>query len=155
MSIITLIGVDPGVIHSGVVQIKLDTVAQHVAVRQQLIDGPDAEAIYAAVTDFTTADNYVLSIEKYEDRGTAFQTHGPMRKVENDLVRMLPEAQVLSNTGIKKTVTDGLMKLFGVWTFNQTSHHQDLRSAARIAMLGGLKHPHINTAMAKYVMSVI
>ena len=100
MSIITLIGVDPGVVHSGVVQIQLDTVRQHVGVRQQLIDGPDALAIYQAVTDYLTVDNYVLSIEKYEDRGTVFDTHAPMRKVEMELVKLLPEAQVLSNTGI-------------------------------------------------------
>lgn len=154
MSIITLIGVDPGVVHSGVARIQLSTKHQTVDVRHELIDGPDAEAIYDAVTRFYHPDA-IVTIEKYEDRGTAFQTHGPMRKVENDLRRLLPEAQILSNTGIKKTVTDGLMKLFGVWTFSQSSHHQDLRSAARIGMLGGLKHDNVNIAMAKYVMSVI
>ena len=155
MSIITLIGIDPGIVHSGVVQIQLSTENQSVDVHYELIDGPDAEAIYDAVTRFYHPDNTVITIERYEDRGTAFQTHGPMRKVENDLKRLLPEAQILTNTGIKTVVTDGLMKLFGVWTFSEKSHHQDLRSAARMALRGGLKHEEINTAMAKYVMSVI
>lgn len=154
MTIITLIGIDPGIVHSGVVRIQLNTEQQAVTVQHELIDGPNADAIYEAVQRFSAPDA-VVTIERYEDRGTAFQTHGPMRKVENDLKRLLPEAQVLTNTGIKGVVTDGLMKLFGVWSFDQKSHHQDLRSAARMALRGGLKHDHINTAMAEYVMSVI
>lgn len=154
MTIITLIGIDPGVVHSGVVRLQVDPDRKVLKRQHELINGPDAEAIYDAVCRMTTPDA-IVTIEKYEDRGTVFSTHGPMRKVEMELVKLLPEAQVLSNTGIKKTVTDGLMMLLDVWFFDQPSHHQDLRSAARTGIYGGLKHPHINTALAKYVMSVI
>jgi hypothetical protein len=44
-----------------------------------------------------------------------------------------------------------LMELVGVWSFTTSTHHQDLRSAARIALLGMLKHAVTNELLADIV----
>jgi hypothetical protein len=58
---------------------------------------------------------------------------------------------VLNNTGVKKVVRQPLMELLGVWKFSTTTHHQDLRSAARIALLGMLKHQELNRLLTEVV----
>ena len=36
-----------------------------------------------------------------------------------------------------------------LYNFSQASHHQDLRSAARIALLGMMKDPDLNMRLSK------
>jgi len=58
---------------------------------------------------------------------------------------------LLLNTGVKKVVRRQLMELVGVWSFPTVTHHQDLRSAARIGLLGMLKHAVMNQLLADVV----
>jgi hypothetical protein len=53
--------------------------------------------------------------------------------------------------GVKKVVKSPLMELLGVWDFRLKTHHQDLRSAARIALLGMLKDDHLNKLLTDVV----
>lgn len=43
------------------------------------------------------------------------------------------------------------MNLLGVWKFSTVTHHQDLRSAARIALFGMLKNEETNRLLADVV----
>jgi hypothetical protein len=45
------------------------------------------------------------------------------------------------------------MELLGVWKFKTPTHHQDLRSAARILLLGMFKDPQLNKLIADIVRS--
>jgi hypothetical protein len=75
-----------------------------------------------------------------------------MRNIEAALRRSLPGVEILDNTGVKKVVTKPLMQLLGCWDFPTVTHHQDLRSAARIALYGGLKDQDINSLLTQIVM---
>jgi hypothetical protein len=58
---------------------------------------------------------------------------------------------VLLNTGVKKTIKRPLMELLGCWAFTTTTHHQDLRSAARIALYGMVKNDTLNQVLYSVV----
>jgi hypothetical protein len=75
-----------------------------------------------------------------------------MRQIEAALRRSLPGVEILDNTGVKKVVTKPLMQLLNCWDFPTVTHHQDIRSAARIALYGGLKNTEINSYLTQIVM---
>ena len=155
MAVHTIIGVDPGIVHTGVVMFKFDTITMGFRKEFKVIDGADAPEVSGWVRARNQGGNAIVSIEKYDDRGPAFKQHGVMRAVETELRRLLPEATLLSNTGIKKVVTEALMRLLDVWNFTEKTHHQDLRSAARIGLLGGFKDPLTNEALAALVTHLL
>ena len=64
------------------------------------------------------------------------------------------DSEVLDNTGVVKTIRPNLLKLLNLWDFQQKTHHQDLRSAARIMLLGMLKDPEINETMYHIVNDI-
>ena len=88
-----------------------------------------------------------IFVEQYRDRGTVFNTHATMRQLETLIRSTIPESKLIDNTGIKKIVTSEMMKLLDVWDFDQKTHHQDLRSAARIALYGALKDEKLNRVL--------
>jgi hypothetical protein len=151
VSIITLVGIDPGIVDTGAVAIYLDTKQLTLAVTAEKLLGSDPEPIEAYVTQHS-GDQTLTFVEAYRDRGTVFNTHGTMRQIEAALRRSLPGVEILDNTGVKKVVTKPLMQLLGCWDFPTVTHHQDIRSAARIALYGGLKNPDINKLLTQIVM---
>jgi hypothetical protein len=151
VSIITLNGIDPGIVDTGAVTFYLDTEQLTFAVTAEKLLGSDPEPIEAYVT-LHSGDRTLTFVEAYRDRGTVFNTHGTMRNIEAALRRSLPGVEILDNTGVKKVVTKPLMQLLGCWDFPTVTHHQDLRSAARIALYGGLKDQDINSLLTQIVM---
>jgi hypothetical protein len=151
VSIITLNGIDPGIVDTGAVTFYLDTEQLTLAVTAEKLLGSDPEPIEAYVT-LHSGDRTLTFVEAYRDRGTVFNTHGTMRNIEAALRRSLPGVEILDNTGVKKVVTKPLMQLLNCWNFPTVTHHQDLRSAARIALYGGLKDQEINSLLTRIVM---
>ena len=72
------------------------------------------------------------TIEAYRPR-SHLQSDARMGALVNKLRDSIPGSRTMDNTGMKTVITPELMKLMGVWLFTTKSHHQDLRSAARIA----------------------
>ena len=151
MSIITLIGIDPGIVDTGAVTFVLKTRRLTLDVTAEKLPGSLPEPIEEYVKR-NSGDHTLTFVEAYRDRGTVFNTHGTMRNIEAALRRSLPSVEILDNTGVKKVVTKPLMQLLGCWDFPTVTHHQDLRSAARIALYGGLKDPEINSLLTRIVM---
>jgi hypothetical protein len=151
VSIITLNGIDPGIVDTGAVTFYLDTEHLTFAVSTEKLTGGLPEPIEKYVKQHV-GDRTLTFVEAYRDRGTVFNTHGTMRNIEAALRRSLPDVQILDNTGVKKVVTKPLMQLLGCWDFPTVTHHQDLRSAARIALYGGLKDQEINSFLTRIVM---
>lgn len=156
MDRVTLIGVDPGVVDTGAVAIYLDASVMTIQVEFSRLPGSDAaivkdfiDGVLLAAPSVTPA---AVFVEAYRDRGTVFGQHSVMRALEHEIKQRVPAARILDNTGVKKIITPGLMQLFDVWTFNVPTHHQDLRSAARIALYGGVKNDDINQLLTKYVV---
>ena len=143
-------GVDPGLVDTGVVRMVFTPERRHVHVTHKVVKGTDA----TEVADWLLNPAAVLHrpsvfIEGYRPR-SGFATDLRMVGAVRD-VRVATGGQVLSNTGVKKVVRRGLMELVGVWSFTTPTHHQDLRSAARIALLGMLKDKHMNVLLADVV----
>ena len=147
MNIVHLGGIDPGLVHTGVVNLTIDSRGKTVTVHSHVVNGTLAGAVAAAV-----GGQARVFIEKYEDRGTVFETHSEMRKFEVELHKLLPKATILSNTGVRKVVTEQMLRVLGLTGF-RTTHHKDLESAARIAVYGGLKDPAINAVFYQVLTS--
>ena len=141
---ITVAGIDPGLVHTGVVEMEFDRANRTVTVDSFAVIGPDAAAVKARL-----APGAVVFIEGYRARSN-FDTDQRMVTAVSEFRKELG-GTVLQNMGVKKVVKSPLMELLGVWTFSTTTHHQDLRSAARIALLGMLKNEHLNKLLTDVV----
>lgn len=150
----TLIGVDPGIVHSGIVRLSFSPYLPP-KVEAFVVDGPDPDAIAQAVLAIPGFNRHAF-IEKYNDRVKGFKHDAAMRKLETQLMAKLSPipAVLVNNSGVKKLVPKHTMEAIGCWDFDQKTHHQDLRSAARIALLGAAKDPALTKELFEYVYNI-
>jgi hypothetical protein len=149
-----VIGVDPGLVHTGVVRFVFVPRHREVLLQHEAITGPNAYAVgqwikSSAILGLGVLPQPFIWIEDYKPR-SHFGTDPKMLAAVADM-RRETRGTVLNNTGVKKVVRQPLMELLGVWKFSTTTHHQDLRSAARIALLGMLKHQELNRLLTEVV----
>lgn len=156
-----VVGIDPGLVHTGVVRMIFDPYDRVVTVEAEPVVGPNGSAVRGFIDEgsrrlFDNIDRRLLHlrppvfIEGYRPR-SHFDTDARMVKAVHDIKTCVPWSKVLNNTGVKKVVTEDLMRLLGVWRFAAVTHHQDLRSAARIGLLGMYKIPELNRVVADVV----
>jgi hypothetical protein len=144
----TVIGVDPGLVHTGIVMLDFDMAKRVLTVKHHVVDGLDSAAARLAVVNMTVLKPYStldIYIEMYRPR-SAYSVDQRM-VVANAEFKRDTGGKLLRNTGVKKIVTRELMQLCGVWSFTSKTHHQDLRSAARIALLGMMLEPTLNQVL--------
>ena len=154
MTITHVVGIDPGLVHTGLVRIRLDE-GLNLSSEQFVVDGTNADE----VRDWAYSSTYKgltpsVFVEKYRPR-SHYGADERMVKAERDFKVAMPKALLLSNTGIFKVVTQDLLELMGLWKFATATHHQDLRAAARIAVLGILRSPATNRHLAEFVEGVV
>ncbi len=143
-----IVGIDPGLVHTGVVRMVFEPGSKKVYVSHEAIVGLDTAGVQQWIEDLPAGDP-IIFIEGYRPRGNL---HGDNRMVAAvSEMRAATGGTVLNNTGVKKVVRRPLMELLGVWSFSTVTHHQDLRSAARIALLGMLKDDDLNSLLADVV----
>jgi hypothetical protein len=153
MYIPTVIGVDPGLVHTGVVSLEFDLVQRRLTVNHAAFDGLDAVAVGLAIETWhpdkvpTTLD---IFIEHYVPR-SAFGVDERMVQANKTFETTL-QGKLLRNTGVTKIVSRELMELLNVWSFPTSTHHQDLRSAARIALLGMMLDGTLNKLLYTFVV---
>lgn len=149
-----VIGVDPGLVHTGVVRLLFTPESQAITVEHEAVAGPDTAATGRWIRDLQVGGPGFnpkphIFVEGYRPR-SHFSTDERMTEAVQNMRREL-DATVLLNTGVKKVVKQPLMELLGVWKFSTSTHHQDLRSAARIALLGMLKNELLNRLLTDVV----
>lgn len=153
-------GVDPGLVHTGVVSFIFNLRYQKFHVVTQVFDGVDASAIAKGIDTVIRANTHGYArdkyraatfIEAYRPR-SAYQTDARMGAAVNELKHALPYARTIDNTGVLKIVRQPLLRLLAAWDFSTKTHHQDLRSAARIAVYGMLKDHELNAVLTAYVI---
>lgn len=154
-----IIGVDPGLVHTGLVFMKFDSINRELRIGHSVIDGgkykgsDHARQVQSLVANilFGTPikDSYVF-IEGYKPR-SHFNTDKDMVRLVTLMRATVVRNKVLLNTGVKRVIKQSLMDLLGVWHFTTVTHHQDLRSAARIALLGMVKDDELNRLLADYI----
>jgi hypothetical protein len=115
-----------------------------------VIAGTDTVRLQQWLAGYQKIPNTHIFIEAYRPR-SHFNTDARMTEAVNATRAALPGSIVLLNTGVKKVVKQPLMELLGVWKFSTPTHHQDLRSAARIALLGALRDDKLNRIIADIV----
>lgn len=122
---------------------------QMMMVTSTVVDGPDADAVSEWVRDIQPVKPVVF-VEAYRPR-QHLSSDERMVQVEHDLRTLMRGATFLPNMGIKKVITQDLMELLEVWRWPTSTHHQDLRAAARIALLGMVKDAVMNGVVADVV----
>jgi hypothetical protein len=143
----TIIGIDPGLVHMGAV--AMEFLPDRCRVTSEVLAGDKINDAVLWTRRFPRAHVF---IEAYRERGNTYSTDSRMRDHVGALRRSLPNAKIVDNTGIKAVVKQPLMELVGVWRFAQTTHHQDLRSAARIGLYGALKDEELNRVVFDFVV---
>lgn len=152
----TVIGVDPGIVHTGVVLLDFDVEQRKLVVNHRLVDGTDAAAAAEAVDEMVVPvmrSTLDIFIEEYRPR-SGFSVDQQMM-VANAEFRKVLGGRLLRNMGVKKVVSQELMALLHCWSFPTRTHHQDLRSAARIALLGMMLEPALNQVLFTYTTDTI
>lgn len=148
----TVVGIDPGLVHTGVVVLDVDTVARRLTVQHAYFEG-DSKTVTGHADQVkqwlrTRVDH--MFIESYRPRGNTYGTDEPMRRLLAEFRTTFPKATVLDNTGVKKVVRPPLLKVLGLHKF-PTTHHQDLQAAARILVYGMLKDDELNALLTQVV----
>ena len=146
----TVIGVDPGIVHTGIVFLDFDTQQRELTIKHAVVDGLDAPEARQVITGWTGKAMSTLDIfiEEYRPR-SGFGVNQQMM-VANAEFKSELGGTLRPNTGVTKVVSRELMELCHVWSFSTTTHHQDLRSAARIALLGMMLEPALNKVLYTY-----
>ncbi len=142
---IAVCGIDPGVTHTGCVEILFNPETSNISVSSEVVEGIDVEKIKTFTQD---ADR--VFVEAYKPRSN-FAVDTYMQESIGELKKALPSATFLNNMGVKKIVTVPLMQLLEVYNFDTPTHHQDLRSAARILLFGMIKDPVLNKLLTDIV----
>lgn len=149
MSLVEVIGVDPGLVHTGVVGLAFGTRSRTLLITHTVIDGPDAAAVAKWIGQ-PRPKKPTVYVEAYRPRQN-LNSDQRMTRVEHELRAALQGAKFLPNMGIKRVITHELMDLLGLWDYPTSTHHQDLRAAARIALLGMVKEAATNQIVADMV----
>lgn len=147
----TVIGVDPGIVHTGILMLDFNVEQRELTVDHAVVDGLDAQVARIEIDRIAEGKRLSLLdifIERYRPRSGFTQNQDMM--AANQTFSTTLQGKLLQNTGVKKVVTQELMKLLHVWQFATTTHHQDLRSAARIALLGMMLDDKLNQVLYIY-----
>jgi hypothetical protein len=145
-----VVGVDTGLVTTGVVRMVFRSKQQAIEISHEAVKGPDSKAVKDWVENpLNVKVPPAVYIEAYNPRHHYKQDQRMVISVQ--AMRQFTGGTVLPNTAVKKVVRRGLMELVGVWSFGTVTHHQDLRSAARIALLGMLKDQQMNQLLADVV----
>lgn len=152
----TVIGVDPGIVHTGIVMLDFNVSNRMLTIDHRVVNGLDAVIAAAEVVTMTGGQDLRLLdtfIEEYRPR-SGYSVDQQMMVANAEFKREL-RGKLLRNTGVKQVVSRELLQLCNVWTFSTRTHHQDLRSAARIALLGMMREPALNEVLFTYVTNTI
>lgn len=148
-----IVGIDPGLVHTGVVEFTFIPDERLVFVKPTVVPGTSAQAAIDAVVPIGSLLTDVAGavfIEAYTPR-SHFESDGRMVVLVKDIHRYIPKSEVIPNTGVKKVITPALLGALNCWTFSTKTHHQDLRSAALIGLYGMVKHPNFNQVLAEFL----
>lgn len=84
-------------------------------------------------TTGTYLDHDVVVVEKFIERDNSRAKDNSVLDTIDGITRIYPEAVLQNNSGYATDVPDALLKALGLWKFDK-SHHQDVRSAARLGL---------------------
>ena len=157
---LTLTGIDPGIVDTGVVTLELNASERTWSITHTVFSAPmqrngfevsvKPEVLDGVSRWCTIGRNHLIGVEGYRQRGLNQRQDAEMLELVRALRETVP-SQIVDNTGIKKVVTEETLRLFKCSRFPRTNH-ADLKSAARVAIMRGLKDPVGNQLLALFML---
>lgn len=162
---ITLIGIDPGIVDTGLVALSLDPASRRLVIDSKVwtdvttkhgqsikVDEKFLQHFSETLDAFHDKPN--VFIEGYRSRGKNIVQDRKMTVLVHALQEAAGECKVVDNTGVRKVVKEGLLALMHINRWSATNH-ADLKSAARIAVKGALEDKDLNVVIADYVRDTL
>lgn len=140
-------GIDPGIVHTGAVMLRFNTKRRSIRIATSVIKGLDVDAIVEWCTEPQPDHTFIEGYRPRSHYDTDTEMVDAVAKI-----KQRTRGQVLDNTGVKKVIRRPLMELVKCWDFDTKTHHQDLRSAARILLYGMVKSSDYNPVLTSVVM---
>lgn len=161
---IVLIGVDPGIVDTGLVALELDRERKSLTVHSRVwsnVTVRDKNTIRVVPEFLDSIDEEISKynhtrytyVEGYRNRGRNPYQDQNMTVLVQAIHKRLTTSKVVDNTGVKKVVKEPLLLLFRagqLWT--QRTHHSDLTSAMRIALKGAIEDKQLNGLIAEFAI---
>ena len=145
-------GIDPGIVHTGLVELNWDFHNQELRVTAcRSVDGITEQSVIELqkrIEQRMWRKSNII-VEEYRPK-SHFSTDTKMVEGQAMLKLHLPSAKIINNSGVKSIVTKELLQLLDLYDW-PTTHHNDLRSAARIALLAMLRDERANNRLAEFV----
>ena len=144
-------GIDPGIVHTGLVELNWDFHNRKLRVNARSVDGITEQSVIELqkrIEQRTWRKSNII-VEEYRPK-SHFSTDTKMVEGQAMLKLHLPSAKIINNSGVKSIVTKELLQLLDLYDW-PTTHHNDLRSAARIALLAMLRDERANNRLAEFV----
>ena len=144
-------GVDPGIVHTGLVELNWDFHNQELRVNARSVNGITEQSVnelQKRIEQRMWRKSNII-VEEYRPK-SHFSTDTKMVEGQAMLKLHLPSAKIINNSGVKSIVTKELLQLLDLYDW-PTTHHNDLRSAARIALLAMLRDERANNRLAEFV----
>lgn len=165
MTLLTLIGIDPGIRDTGAVAIRLDSKAKTWSIHHQvwndvskieknvvIIDPLFKRQVALFVKNEEDAAPTFVGIEGFRQRGRNQKQDKQMLYMVQKIKELLPGSQVVDNTGIKNVVTEDMLRLFKVNRFRVNTNHSDLKSASRVALKVAIGIPILNQMIYQFIL---
>lgn len=168
---LNIIGIDPGIVDTGLVSLFLDTVEKSYSIGHRVFHKVTHREKKTTVisTDYLDGLHSVVAGEGLERPGAVyqhifvenFQQRGRNVFQDQDMLALVRETnkavrgELIDNTSVKKLVTEDTLDAFNMRRFSVATNHQDLKSAARILLVGMIKDKELNKTVADFILDHI
>lgn len=149
----SFIGIDPGLVHTAGVAVKASHVANSFTIHTKVVDGISDSALAEMAEWAQEKAVDAVAIEGYRPRGH-YRGDSNMMQAIKHLQTQIPGSKQVPNMGVKKVITNDTLKLLRLWSFQPKTHHQDLRSAARIGLFHYAQDPGGSEWLYEIIQSV-
>ena len=149
----SFIGIDPGLVHTAGVAVQASYVFNSFTIHTKVVDGISDSALAEMAEWAREKDVDRVAIEGYRPRGH-YQGDSNMMQAIKHLQTQIPGSKQVPNMGVKKVITNDTLKLLRLWSFQPKTHHQDLRSAARIGLFHYAQEPGGSEWLYEIIQSV-
>ena len=149
----SFIGIDPGLVHTAGVAVQASHVLHSFTIYTKVVDGISDSALTEMAVWARGKAVDGVAIEGYRPRGH-YQGDSNMMQAIKHLQTQIPGSSQVPNMGVKKVITNDTLKLLRLWSFRPKTHHQDLRSAARIGLFHYAQDPGGSEWLYEVIQSV-
>ena len=149
----SFIGIDPGLVHTAGVAVRASHVGPSFTIYTKVVDGISDSALAEMAEWAREKAVDAVAIEGYRPRGH-YRGDSNMMQAIKHLQTLIPGSRQVPNMGVKKVITDDTLKLLRLWSFRPKTHHQDLRSAARIGLFQYAQDPSGSERLYDLIQSV-